>query len=152
MSIRDRIRELRDQELFSLSPEDGGESIRAIFASWEVFSDFRGPFEHHHTAYRLSLFRGELDGFTRESWVSISDDPYNKKPWAFFAPVGPIELGMWDIRSTGDKPQIRCFGGCAEKDTFIALTWMWRDDIETFSAEALECRRCWDKLFPNHPP
>jgi hypothetical protein len=135
-----------------LPPEDGGECVRTMFVSLEVYGDVRGPFPHHQTGYRLSLFRGDLDGFTRGSWVSIADDPYNKKPWAFFAPVDPVRLGIWDIRSNGSDPQIRCFGGWAEKDVFVALTWAWRDDIRKFSVEAEECRKDWDRLFPSCPP
>ena len=78
-----------------MPPEDGGECVRTMFVSLEVYGDVRGPFPHHQTGYRLSLFRGDLDGFTRGSWVSIADDPYNKKPWAFFAPVDPVRLGIW---------------------------------------------------------
>jgi hypothetical protein len=49
-------------------------------------------------------------------------------------------------------PQIRCFGAWAEKNTFIALTWRWRDYIENFAEEARECRREWDGIFPSFPP
>lgn len=126
--------------------------MRALFVGLEVFESVRGPFPENHDGYRLGQFRGTLDAFTRGNWVTISEDPYSKRPWTYFAPVGPVDLRIWDIRAIAPLPQIRCFGAWAEINTFVALTWRWRDDIERFSEEALECRREWDRLFPDHAP
>jgi hypothetical protein len=152
MSIRDRVRAVLNTRLFCLPPGDGGEVVRPLFVSREVLDDVSGPFAENFDGYRLGKFRGTLDAFSRGNWVSIATDPFAKQPWAYFAPVAPIELGIWDIRSMAPLPQIRCFGGWAEKDTFVALTWRWRDDIHNFAEEAAECRREWDRLFPNNPP
>jgi hypothetical protein len=110
------------------------------------------PLAENFDGHRLGEFRGTLDAFTRGSWVSIASDPYTKKPWAYFAPIDPIALDIWDIRSMAPLPQIRCFGGWAEKDAFVALTWRWRDDISDFACEARDCRREWDDIFAPHPP
>ena len=137
-----------DKQLFCLPPGDGGIVVRALFVSQEVLSDVQEPFPANFTGRRLGQFRGTLDAFTRGNWVSIASDPYAKKPWAYFAPVDPVDLDIWDIRSISPLPQIRCFGAWAEKDTFIALTWKWRDDINSFSDEAKECRRRVGPYFP----
>lgn len=152
MSIRDRIRFIIGRELFCLPPADGGECVRTLFASEEVFSSVSKPFPENFYGHRLAQFRGTLDTFTTGGWVSIASHPYTKKAWAYFAPVDPVRLAIWDIRSLAPEPQIRCFGAWAEKDTFVALTWQYRDDIQSFSEEATECRRVWDKFFPDHSP
>ena len=126
--------------------------MRTLFVSQEVFDSVQLPFPDNFNGYRLGKFRGTLDAYTRGNWVSIASDPYAKKPWAYFAPVGPVDLGIWDIRSMSPLPQIRCFGAWAEKDTFVALTWQWRDDINDFASEAKQCRQDWDELFAPHPP
>jgi hypothetical protein len=152
MSIRERIRAVLGKELYCLPPDDGGECVRTIFASNEVFESVRGPFPENFDGYRLGRLRGTLDTFTKGKWVSIATNPYSKQPSAYVAPVGPIELGIWDIRSISPKPEIRCFGAWAEKDTFVALTWRWRDYIEKFSEEASECRAEWDRIFASYLP
>ena len=152
MSIREHIRTVVGKELYCLPPEDGGECVRTIFASCEVFESVRGPFPENFDGYRLGRFRGTLDAFTRGNWVSIARDPFAKQRGAYFAPIDPVALGIWDIRSISPKPEIRCFGAWAEQDTFVALTWRWRDDIEKFSEEALECRRQWDRILPSCRP
>jgi hypothetical protein len=152
MSIRTRIREVLNKELFCLAPADGGECVRTLFVSDEVLRSVTAPFPETFYGHRLGQFRGTLDTFTRGSWVSIAEHPYTKKPSAYFAPVDPIAFDIWDIRSLAPDPQIRCFGGWAEKDTFIALTWSYRDDIKEFSTEAKECRKEWDRIFGPLPP
>jgi hypothetical protein len=152
MSIRERIRAALDKGLFCLPPADGGELARTLFVSQEVFDSVRGPFPENFDGYRLGMFRATLDAFTRGNWVSIASDPYTKKPWAYFAPVDPRDLDIWDIRAIAPLPQIRCFGAWAEKDTFIALTWRWRDDIDDFAAEAREARQTWDEIFAPDVP
>jgi len=152
MSIRNRIRDVLDKELFCLPPEDGGECVRSLFVSGAVFDDVRGPFSENFYGRRLGKFRGNLDAFTRGARVSIASDPYAKRPSADFAPVDPVGLDIWDFRSTAPHPQIRCFGAWAEKDVFVGLTWKWRDDISRFSEEAKECREEWDRIFPSHAP
>ena len=140
------------KDLFCLPPRDGGTVVRTLFVSHEVLGDVEGPFSPDFTGHRLGRFRGTLDAFTRGNWVSIASDPYAKKPWAYFAPVDPVDLDIWDIRSVSPRPQIRCFGAWAEKNTFVALTWKWRDDIDRFSDEAKECRAEWNRIFPSCPP
>jgi hypothetical protein len=139
-------------ELFCLPPGDGGEAVRTLFVSGEVFDSVRGPFSRDFDGHRLGQFRGTLDAFTRGNWVSIASDPFTKKPWAYFAPVDPRSLDIWDIRAMAPLPQIRCFGAWAEKDEFMALTWQWRDDIHDFAAEAREARREWDRILSPYTP
>jgi hypothetical protein len=153
MSIRTAIKlAVAGRQLFCLPPGDGSELVRTIFASPEVYYDASPPFPENFTGYRLGEFRGNLDAFVKGGWISIASHPFNKGPMADIAPVDPVGLRIWDIRSLSPLPQIRCFGGWAEQDTFIALTWQWRDDIEDFEEEARECRRGWDKLFPGTEP
>jgi hypothetical protein len=152
MSIRERIQEVLGKSLVCLPPEAGGEMVRTLLVSREVLDDVQPPFPDHWYGYRLGQFRGTLDAFTEGQWLSVACDPYAKAPWADMAPIDPVDLDIWDIRSMSPYPQIRCFGGWAEKGTFVALNWQWRDDIEDFALEAINSRKIWDSIFPCHPP
>jgi hypothetical protein len=146
MSIRDRIRALDGKELFCLAPLAGGSLVRTMFVSREVLDAVTPPFPPHWDGQRLGQFRGTLDAFAENQWISIASDPYNKSAQTYLAPVDPVALDIWDIRSIAPLPQIRCFGAWSEQDTFVALTWEYRDGID-FDAEAKRCRAVWDKFL-----
>ncbi len=86
--------------------------------------------------------------------MSVGEDPDNKDPDALIARVHPIQDEFWDLRVTAPKPGIRAFGGFAELDAFVCLTWEFRDaiDEDNFSAEVERCKEEWRKLFGNTPP
>jgi hypothetical protein len=79
--------------------------------------------------------------------LAVATDPYVKSGQAYLASVAPVTLDIWDIRSIAPNPQIPCFGAFSERDTFIALTWSYRDQIEDFADEARKYREIWDRLL-----
>lgn len=154
MSIRDQIQKLIDNnELFCLESEmTGDETVRALFVSREVLDAVTPPFNEYH-AILLSEFRSNLDAFLEGGEISVAENPYEKKPHALMARVAPVENEFWDLRVTAPQPQIRAFGGFAEKDTFVLLTWNYRDSIgNNFDAEVDRCRIAWQQLFGNTAP
>ncbi len=68
------------------------------------------------------------------------------------ARVKPIEKELWDFRVTAPDAGIRAFGGFAELDTFVILTWEYRDDIIDFNAEVERCMIEWRDMFGTVTP
>lgn len=71
------------------------------------------------------------------------------------ARVHPVTDEIWDIRSVDPKPGIRTLGSFAEKDTFIALTWEYRENLESsrdWENEIARAKEAWKKLFGSVPP
>jgi len=80
---------------------------------------------------RLAQFRGNLDGFAMGEHITIASDPFEKWPQADLAPVHPIDCHLWNFRVLEPERGIRCSGFFAARDTFIAVSWEYREDIET---------------------
>jgi len=71
------------------------------------------------------------------------------------ARVDPVDSEIWDIRSIVPRPGIRALGGFIRKDTFVALTWQFRENLATsddWSAEIGRCRDAWRDLFGSKTP
>lgn len=62
----------------------------------------------------------------------------------------PIGGQVFDIRCTDPKPGIRVFGRFIELDTFVALTWDYRENLNgrDFDDAVARCIREWQRLFP----
>jgi len=52
---------------------------------------------------------------------------------------------------SGPRPGIRALGCFSETDTFIALTWNYRENID-WEDEVNKCRSAWIDLFGTVPP
>jgi hypothetical protein len=153
MSIRDQIRKLEGKELFCLESRcTGDDTVRTVFVSREVLDAVSEPFLGSRKNW-LAEFRENLDAFLEGGEMSVGEDPFNKDANALIARVFPVEDEFWDMRSTAPKPGIRAFGGFAEFDTFICLTWEYRDAIgDYFDAEVDRCREEWRRLFGSTKP
>lgn len=132
------------------------ETKRDIYVSREVDDAVRGPWEETTEGLRLAELRGHLDIFTGGGLISIADNPYDKDKTAFLARLDPARDGAWQIRDC-DDPAIRVFGHFAFIDTFIALTWRWRDELDgrdsrSWRDEINRCKTEWRKLFPTYQP
>lgn len=67
------------------------------------------------------------------------------------ARVHPVSEEVWDFRCFDPKPGIRAFGHFAEKDTFVALTWDFRENVD-WAGEVSGCIEAWRALFGDLPP
>ena len=155
--IKERIRALcAADQLFDLPPElPGVPAIRTIFVSQEVNADIHPPWAENHDRWRHALFRATLDAFTTEQFISVAERPRKKEGYATLSRVAPVKDEVWDFRSIEPKPGIRCFGRFAGKDTFIALNWNYRENLEReadWIPEVERCREEWDRLFNPYPP
>jgi hypothetical protein len=110
------------------------------------------PWANTREDRRHSRLRALLDGFTDGSFVTIAENPHNKQARAILARVDPISEEVWDFRCLDPNPGIRAFGCFGETDTFVALTWDYRENIDDWPAEVERCKVEWKKLFCNLSP
>jgi hypothetical protein len=130
----------------------GAETPRTVFASNEVASIVMPPWSSTREDRRHSSLRALFDAFTDGSYVTIAEDPYDKHARAILARVDPIAEEIWDFRCLDPNPGIRAFGCFSETDTFIALTWDYRENIDDWPGEVDRCKKEWKRLFCNLSP
>ena len=153
-SIRDAISYLEGRELFCLAPILAGEETpRTVFVSKElgqaVVPQTRG-WAATRDGRLFAHARGVLDAFTEGDFITMALDPFDKDARAIIARVDPIGDGVCDFRCLDPKPGIRIFGCFSEPDTFIALTWDYRENLENgarWASEVERCKKDWTKLF-----
>ena len=130
----------------------GGETVRTMYVSAEVFNAVKDPFGEDADE-RLAEFRQTLDAFLEGNEISVAEDPYIKPSDAMLARVDPIAYEIWDIRSIAPHPGIRGLGGFWAKDTFVTLTWDYRENLEgEWKSEIERCRAEWQSLFGTKAP
>jgi hypothetical protein len=154
MSIRDQIKALvASKELYVLESIDFGACTpRSLFVTKDVLDAVTYPFPEDYRVLHAE-FRQTLDGFLEGGEMSVGDDPDTKASDALMARVKPVERDFFDFRITSPYPAIRAFGGFAEKDVFVIVSWQYRDVIgDDFDAEVSLCKLKWEKLFGRTPP
>jgi hypothetical protein len=120
-----------------------------MIVSVEVNDVVYPPWPDNWDGFRLSQFRATLDAFTQDEWLAIAENPFGKPGYANMARVHPVKDEIFDIRVLDPDPGIRVFGGFAAKDTFLALTWDYRENIDDWAYEIDRCKDAWASLF--HP-
>jgi hypothetical protein len=152
-SIRDAIKVYEGRSLFCLpSALLGEETPRTVFVSQELREIVDGPpWPASWEGRRHANLRAVLDGFTEGDSITVAENPLDKDARAILARVDPVEDEIWDFRCLDPKPGIRAFGRFSEPDTFIALTWNYREIID-WPAEVERCKAAWAKLFGDIPP
>jgi hypothetical protein len=103
---------------------------------------------------RLREFRGFLDSFLEHGHLSVAQNPDDKPEYAMLARVHPVQKDFWDFRVTAPRPGIRALGAFADYNTFVVLTWDYRENIPPghFDSEVQDCMDLWNDLFGNIPP
>lgn len=158
MSIRKQIEDACDcGALRYLPPELGGaDSERCIFVSEEVWD---AAYSHHHEAdpelaELYAGMRATLDHYSMGGQIPVGWTPRRKDGAALVARVEPLDSRCWDFRCLDPEPGIRVLGFFAETNVFIALTWHYRDSLESsddWDGAITEARRLWDGLFSGPP-
>lgn len=153
MSIRDQINaRMGEGRLYCLEPLIPSDpSMRTLFVTPEIYDEVSPPWPANWAGKRHSRFRETLDAFTNGSWIAIAERPFDKDAAAFMARVHPIIWNLFDIRAIDPLPGIRCLGGFAEQDTFVALTWNYREGFD-WEGEIEACRQVWDDLLGPYKP
>ena len=152
-SIREAIKSHEGRTLFCLpSALLGEETPRAVFVTSELKEIVDGPpWPTTWEGQRHAELRALFDGFTEGDRITVGERPFEKDPRAIMARTHPIKDEVWDFRSLQRKPGIRAFGRFSEPNTFIALTWNYREIVD-WECEIKRCKAAWEKLFPDTPP
>lgn len=157
MSIDDQIRVLEaETRLHCLqSLLTGEETARTLWVSSDVQAAVTPPYseaQNHQQRERLREFREFLDAFLELGHLSVAQNPDDKPEYAMLARVKPIEKEFWDFRVTAPIPGIRAFGAFAGYNTFVVLTWEYREQILNFDDEVRNCVERWRDLFGDTAP
>lgn len=140
------------RHLFHLLPVVPGEELpRTIYVSAAVFGDVNSPWGNNEESLRLSQFRATLDMFSQGRKITVSENPFKKRGKTMLSRVDPVGNEVWDIRCIAPRPQIRCFGRFASKNTFVALSWTDRD-ILNWKEEVEHCVAEWNRFFAPYGP
>jgi len=124
-----------------------------MFVSTEVADVLDPPWADTREGRLFARLEALLTGFVEGDYLTVGEDPFNKDSGAILARVHPVEEEIWDFRCLDPKPGIRAFGCFAEKDTFIALTWDYRENLDDCWSEVVaDCKAEWKKLFGDLPP
>ena len=152
MSIQDEIKTHFEKELYLLESEFGGEETpRTIYYTTEVRQIIDGANSTGPDKSRFASAKAVMDAFIDLGEIAFGMAPFDKYPYAQMARTDPIDHGVVSFRVLDPKPGIRVFGCFAATDTFIALTWGFRDDMD-YCDEVVRCRQEWVRLFPSSNP
>jgi hypothetical protein len=159
MSIHDQIVRLEAEgKLHCLeSLLTGEETVRTLWVSSDIIAAITPPYplakgEEQRT--RLREFRAFLDAFLENGHLMVAQDPDDKPEYAMMARVKPVNREFWDFRVTAPLPGIRAFGAFADYNTFVLLTWDFRENIPPgkFEDDVTDCMERWCDLFGDTPP
>jgi hypothetical protein len=100
---------------------------------------------------RHANLRALLDGFTEGDWITVAENPFNKDALAILARVHPIEDEVWSFRCLDPRPGVRALGRFSEPNTFVALTWNYREIVD-WAPEIESCKATWESLFGQLAP
>lgn len=128
----------------------GTETARTMYVSTELHDDVTGSHRSVRDQKRFAEVRATLDAFSEGAEFSVSEDPYAKPSHTMLARVDAGAAEIWDIRVIAPRPGIRVFGCFAARDTFVALTWNFRENLdgpEGWDEEIEDFKRAWRELF-----
>ena len=107
-----------------------------------IIDDFPDEYDRH--AALLDFFQN----FAEQGLLSVSEDPNEHPPNTMVARNNPVGWELWDFRVYAGTKSIRVCGGFACKDTFVALTWDYREDIgDEFDQFVIDTLDTWNDLF-----
>lgn len=165
MSIRKYIRAWeRDGTLVSLRPQLASDRhLRTLLLSKDVAALLSGPWENEAFEARCGALRANLEVFVRGDFIELCTQPFKHRT-SYMGLLDKKEYGVWDIRSQSPSPGLRVFGGFAETDCFVALTWRprsrafgGRDPLADrhsgeWDREIQAVRKQWKRLFRSIRP
>ena len=157
MSIRTEIAtHLTNKRLFNVGSAIPGEEVaRTMLVSGEIEAVLDpAKLAVEEDGYRLAHIRPQLDIYTSGGKLNVALDPRDKDKSAHLARTDPVTDEVWDIRCTDPNARIRVFGRFTEFNVFVALTWQYRENLQTEEDWAEELDRFkvkWRELFPVEP-
>lgn len=153
MSIYDELLARVSEEpprLYELQPQMPGTLVvRRMFLSPGLYQRTIDASDE-----QFGYLRALMERFVSGGRISMRMPP-SKNVDAQFALLSPEPERVWELRSRESNPQLRVFGHFAKTDTFVALTWDQRSNLdspEAWSFAIKECQSQWRKLFVAYEP
>jgi hypothetical protein len=145
MSIEDQIDDLLNTQLFLLGDQ---ETPRTMYITVEVRAMVGEALGDTPEAERHAKATGVLEAFANGDWITISEEPFNKERHTILSRVDPVEDEFWEFRCLDPDPGIRVLGAFSDKDTFVAVTWDYRENFDDdWPQQVQRCKDEWMRLF-----
>lgn len=154
MSISDCIQECIDGgELLELLPFiTGAVCLRRVLVNHDVLNFLTTQRRIPQILAKKAIdARVALDSFTRGAELTVAMDPFDKPPETELARNKDVQDAVWDFRIRDPRPQVRIFGRFATKDTFVALHFAGRDNLN-FPRAVKNTVQQWIDLFGDLEP
>jgi hypothetical protein len=152
--MRDAINNHLGKELFLLKPlVESDPVVRTLFVSKTIQAAASPPWPRGRNGDRHAQMRAWLDTFASGRRISVAEEPRKKPRTTFMARTDPKSADVFDIRCINPIPGIRVLGRFSEKDTFVALKWDYRENMNgsDFDDAVIRCADEWKRLFPGIP-
>jgi len=126
--------------------------MRDVYVTQEVHGFLEPEWGDAIEERKAGELRGDFDNFTagRRLLVTLRRRPGRED----LKRLEKAREEIWELKSKA-PPEIRVFGRFADRDVFIALTFAWRDHIQSdgdFDYYKSVAKRQWRLLFPSHEP
>lgn len=148
------VKHERDGTLMRVKPAPPPDDVkRKLSVGSELFPALT-PWSLPKDQKREMYIRPQLDVFVSGGLINIGWNPRDKDSSAHIARTDPPYLEVWDIRCTARKPGIRVFGRFVEFNHFVALTYEYREQLESdadWTRAQERCKQKWQNLFPDQP-
>lgn len=117
---------------------------------------FTGPWTDQDWKNRCVVLSVDFESFVSGDPISVARNPRKAKT-AYMSQLEKSFERTWDIRSREPAPGIRVLGRFSEKDTFIALHWDLRKNLDEYGSPAWNaaishCKHNWRRLLHPYEP
>lgn len=149
-AIRAAIETHEGDDLYALLPLGGSmENPRVVYVSREVAEAIDYEWPDTWEGQRYAAMTALLESFVEGAFFTVARNPFAKERNAMIAPVNPTGEDVWDFRCLHPGAGIRVFGCFSEPNTFVALTFQFREDLHSddWIDEVRRCKTEWVRLF-----
>ncbi len=119
-----------------------------------------GPWQSAIEENRYRTMKARIDGFIAGDVIVVRMPP-SRSAKAQLALLDPPGLAVWEFRTrpenkgNGHRYGVRLFGMFAEKDFFVAMSGVFKEDLldeSEYPKVMTFCKRKWSTHFPSYNP
>lgn len=128
---------------------------RSLYVTPELDADTSLPFADTLEGERFASVAQYFDAFSELNMITVSENPHRKPSDVMLARVDPVGDEFWSMRIVDPEETagVRIFGAFCAKDSFVALTWDFREAIAAaFDAEVEGVKEAWGDYFGTVKP
>lgn len=131
-----------------------GLRARNLYVTPEIDAMARHPFADTDQGVRHAEMCAFFDAFSEMNLITVSQNPRAKPPDVMLARVDPVAEDFWSLRITDPDtmPGIRVLGGFCAKDSFVAISWEFREEIADFDDHVSDAMDRWSDYFVSIKP